>query len=212
MWMLGLKGLIKGQKAGTCLGLQGSYSFLDLKFKTFSKQYFIFPDARLTNRCSISRPWKTQETSFFHDAPQMYGNQGATWTYNVRELWNFWNFSFCDWMSSLWARLNGNWPQEKNLHLLSSCCSFEKKKTLPKNYFCTLFLYFQEEGGWIGKRNAGFWKLFLPGFRIQSEILTDFRILQLQRIEDSSILDFACNSNIFAWISDSGRKWKGGFG
>ena len=55
-------------------------------------------------------------------------------------------------------------------------------------------------------------KIFLPGFRIQSEILTDFRILQLQRIEDSSILDFACNSNIFAWISDSGRKWKGGFG
>ena len=51
--MLGLKGLIKGQKAGTCLGLQRSYSFLDLKFKTFSKQYFIFPDGRLTNRCSI---------------------------------------------------------------------------------------------------------------------------------------------------------------
>ena len=59
--------------------------------------------------------------------------------------------------------------------------------------------------------------MFLPGFRIQSEILTDFRILQLQRIEDSSIfwariLDFANNSNIFAGISDSGRKWKGGFG
>ena len=59
--------------------------------------------------------------------------------------------------------------------------------------------------------------MFLPGFRIQSEILTDFRILQLQRMEDSSIfwariLDFASNSNIFAWISDSGRKWKGGFG
>ena len=48
--MLGLKGLIKGQKAGTCLGLQGSYSFLDLKFKTFSKQYFIFPDGRLTKK------------------------------------------------------------------------------------------------------------------------------------------------------------------
>ena len=60
-------------------------------------------------------------------------------------------------------------------------------------------------------------KIFLTGFRIQSEILTDFRILQLQRIVDSSIfwariLDFACNSNIFAWISGSGRKWKGGFG
>ena len=58
--------------------------------------------------------------------------------------------------------------------------------------------------------------MFLPGFRIQSEILTDFRILQLQRMEDSSIfwariLDFANNSSIFAWISDSGRKWEGGF-
>ena len=30
-------------------------------------------------------------------------------------------------------------------------------------------------------------KIFLPGFRIQSDILTDFRILQLQRIADSSV-------------------------
>ena len=30
-------------------------------------------------------------------------------------------------------------------------------------------------------------KIFLPGFRIQSKILTDFRILQLQRFADSSI-------------------------
>ena len=29
-------------------------------------------------------------------------------------------------------------------------------------------------------------KIFLPGFRIQREILTDFRILQLQWIADSS--------------------------
>ena len=41
-------------------------------------------------------------------------------------------------------------------------------------------------------------KIFLPGFWIQSEILTDFRILQFQRIADSSIpyariLDLACN-------------------
>ena len=53
-------------------------------------------------------------------------------------------------------------------------------------------------------------KIFLPGFRIQSNILTDFWIMQLQQIADSSIfcpgiLDFACNS-------DSGRKWKGRFG
>ena len=46
-------------------------------------------------------------------------------------------------------------------------------------------------------------KIFLPGFRIQSEILTDFQILQLQWIADSSIFgarisDFMCNKNIFA--------------
>ena len=50
-------------------------------------------------------------------------------------------------------------------------------------------------------------KIFLPGFRIQSEILTGFRILQLQRNADSyifcaRILDIACNTNIFARISD----------
>ena len=53
-------------------------------------------------------------------------------------------------------------------------------------------------------------KIFLPGFWIQSQILTDFRILQLQWIANSSIfwaqiLDFACNKSIFAWISDSGK-------
>ena len=53
-------------------------------------------------------------------------------------------------------------------------------------------------------------KIFLPGFRIQSEILTDFRILQLQWIANSSIfcahiLDFACNKSVFAQISDSGK-------
>ena len=45
---------------------------------------------------------------------------------------------------------------------------------------------------------------------MQSEILTGFRIVQLQRIADSSffrarILDFACNKSIFARISDSGE-------
>ena len=59
--------------------------------------------------------------------------------------------------------------------------------------------------------------MFLPGFRIQSEILTDFRILQLQRSADSSIfgariLDFSSDTNIFARILDSGRKFNGGFG
>ena len=48
-------------------------------------------------------------------------------------------------------------------------------------------------------------KIFLPGFRIQSEILTDFRILQLQEFIHfwAQILDFACNKSIFA--SDSGK-------
>ena len=60
-------------------------------------------------------------------------------------------------------------------------------------------------------------KIFLPRFRIQSKVLMDFWILQLQQIANSyifwaGILDFVCNSNIFAQISDSGRKWKGRFG
>ena len=29
------------------------------------------------------------------------------------EIREFWNFSFCDWMSWLWARLNGIWSREK---------------------------------------------------------------------------------------------------
>ena len=53
--------------------------------------------------------------------------------------------------------------------------------------------------------------MFLPGFRIQSEILTDFRILQLQRMEDSSIfwariLDFANNSNILPGFRIQGEN------
>ena len=45
---------------------------------------------------------------------------------------------------------------------------------------------------------------------MQSEILTGFRIVQLQWIADSSffrsrILDFACSKSIFARISDSGE-------
>ena len=72
---------------------------------------------------------------------------------------------------------------------------------------------FEEEGAEQANGLAEFEDFFAR----KSEILTDFRILQLQRIADSSIfwariLDFACNWNIFAWISDSGQKWKGGFG
>ena len=38
-----------------------------------------------------------------------------------------------------------------------------------------------------------------PGFRIQSKILTDFRILQLQRIADSFIIHFLARILDFAW-------------
>ena len=53
-------------------------------------------------------------------------------------------------------------------------------------------------------------KIFLTGFQIQSKVLTDFQIQQLQQIVDSSsfwarILDFACNKSIFVQISDSGE-------
>ena len=53
----------------------------------------------------------------------------------------------------------------------------------------------------------------LPRFRIQSEILTDFQILQLQRIAYLSIfwariLDFACNSN-FLFIFGPGFQIQG---
>ena len=55
---------------------------------------------------------------------------------------------------------------------------------------------FQE---WVNRRtDRRISKIFLPGFRIQSEFLTYFLILQLQQIADSSIfsariLDFAYN-------------------
>ena len=57
-------------------------------------------------------------------------------------------------------------------------------------------------------------KIFLPGFRIQSKILTDFPIMQLQRIADSStfwarILDLACNKNILPRFR---QNFHGGFG
>ena len=58
-------------------------------------------------------------------------------------------------------------------------------------------------------------KIFLPGFQIQSKVLTDFQIQQLQQIVDSSsfwarILDFAYNEDIFARISDSTQNFNGG--
>ena len=58
-------------------------------------------------------------------------------------------------------------------------------------------------------------KIFLPGFQIQSKVLTDFHIQQLQQIVDSSsfwarILDFAYNEDIFARILDSRQNFNGG--
>ena len=58
-------------------------------------------------------------------------------------------------------------------------------------------------------------KIFLPGFQIQSKVLTDFQIQQLQQIVDSSsfwaqILDFAYNEDIFARILDSRQNFNGG--
>ena len=60
-------------------------------------------------------------------------------------------------------------------------------------------------------------KIFLPGFRIQRETLTGFRILQLQRIADSSIfwariLDFACKKKNFGPDFGIRRNFNGGFG
>ena len=69
-----------------------------------------------------------------------------------------------------------------------------------------LLMYFLKkiiEGGERTNGSADFENIF-AGFRIQSVNLTDFRILQLQRIADSSIF--------WARISDSARKWKSEFG
>ena len=57
-------------------------------------------------------------------------------------------------------------------------------------------------------------KIFLPGFRIQSEISADFPILKLQRVADSStfwarILDLTCNKNILPGFR---QNFHGGFG
>lgn len=67
--------------------------------------------------------------------------------------------------------------------------------------------------------------IFLPRFRIQSEVLTDLGILQLQWITDSPIflgggrgrgriLNFACNKIFLPGfrISDSEQNFDGGFG
>ena len=62
--------------------------------------------------------------------------------------------------------------------------------------------------GGIGERIDGFWKYFCPDFGFKARYdLTDFRILQLRWVADSStfralILDFACSNNIFARILD----------
>ena len=59
--------------------------------------------------------------------------------------------------------------------------------------------------GWIGE--LPFEIIFAWILDLKQRILTDFQILQLQRIADSyifwaRILDFACNKNKFARILD----------
>ena len=78
-------------------------------------------------------------------------------------------------------------------------------------------VHMTHRGGVNRRTDRWIFKTFLPGFQSQSEILMDFQILQLQRNADSSIfwvwfLDFACNTNIFAQILDSGRKFNCRFG
>ena len=89
--------------------LQGLYRFLDPKFITFSVQTFfqnsnninnvgfLFPDSRLSKRCSIETP-KIQKQSFFHDALQVPARD--------------------------WLRFDQN---EKNSFIKELCCSFDKK-------------------------------------------------------------------------------------
>ena len=43
---------------------QGSYRFLDPKFKTFSKTIYFFPDSRLSNRWSIETLQKRRNKAF----------------------------------------------------------------------------------------------------------------------------------------------------
>ena len=112
------------------------------------------------------------------------------------------------------VNLDGRWNcLPKRGQIIFSRMAAQFNVSFRSALICSLY----NEAGRNKRMDRPILKIFLPGFRIQSEILTDFRILQLQRMEDSSIfwariLDFANNSNIFAWISDSGRKWKGGFG
>ena len=104
----------------------------------------------------------------------------------------------------------------KDLVLVIEVSFFEKNRCffeLPPQFCFTNAFYlslrtFVFERGVNRRTDRRILQIFLPGFRIQSEILTDFRILQLQRNADSSIfwsriLDSACNINIFARISDS---------
>ena len=89
-------------------------------FQTFSqnnKQYYCL--------CFQTQGYQNSQPSFFHDALQTYSNKGA-----MQDITELWNFSFCDYVSWLLARLNGIWStQDPKIHLLSTFCSFEKKSS-----------------------------------------------------------------------------------
>ena len=72
------------------------------------------------------------------------------------------------------------------------------------------------EGGELANRSADFENIFarisnskrdFNGFP-DPAIAADWGFIYFW----ARILDFACNQSIFARISDSGQKWKGGFG
>ena len=117
---------------------QGSYRFLDPKFKTFSRlfpqQEFIFPDSRLSNRGTTNL--KKYRTNVFF----------LRCTGNVR------------------ARFD---QKKKKIHLLSTCVTLGKKlKTFY--YFPRLYLYFPdffqvwEIAGQIWNLFQGFKTLYEP--------------------------------------------------
>ena len=73
---IGAKRINKRPKDWNLPWLTGFVQLFGSKIQDFFKNNTLFfPDVRLTNRCSIET-LKTQETSFFRDALQMYGNQG----------------------------------------------------------------------------------------------------------------------------------------
>ena len=98
--------------------------FLDPKFKTFSrvfqKQYFIFLDSRLPNRWSIGTLKNAGTQAFFMMYWKCMVTKAQCGHRRVKKFLILWLNSW------LRTRLNEILLREK-IHLLSTCCSFEKK-------------------------------------------------------------------------------------